>query len=157
MPRPFRRRRVGFSTNFFNFVPRGIRNFDEVILAVDEAEAIKLIDIEEMEQEKAAKKMQISQPTFSRILKTARKKVSDAIINGKAIKIQGGNIKMVQPRGMGMRRMAGIGGRGRMGGIAAGPGGNCKCPKCGTEAIHEIGIPCNQQKCPKCGALMVRA
>jgi len=157
MPRPFRQRRIGFAGNFFNFVPRGIANFEEIILAVDEAEAIRLIDLEEMEQSKAAKKMKISQPTLSRILKSARNKMADAIINGKSIKIQGGVYKMVQPRGMGMRRMARAGGRGRMGGpVAGGPGGMCRCPKCGTEVQHQIGVPCAQQKCPKCGSPMTR-
>ena len=67
-------RRVGFCRNFFNFVPQGVKNFDEIILTIDEAEAIKLIDFENMEQAKAAKKMKVSQPTLSRILKSARKK-----------------------------------------------------------------------------------
>ena len=111
---------------------------------------------ENAEQNRAGKKMKISQPTLSRLLKSAREKVADALINAKAIKIQGGDFKMVQPRGMGMRRMAGTGGRGRMGGFAAGPGGICKCPKCGAETPHQIGVSCYQMKCPKCGAKMTR-
>ena len=128
MPRPRRLRRIA-SSNFFNFVPRGMRKFDESTLTVDEAESIRLIDFEDMEQEKAAKKMNVSQPTFSRILKSARKKVADAIINGKAIIVQGGKYKVVGRRG-----------RGRMGGVAAGPGGYCICPKCNTKAPHQAGV-----------------
>jgi len=56
-------------------------------------------------------------------------------------------------RGMGMGRGQG---RGRMGGYAAGPGGNCVCPSCGKTASHRVGVPCNQIKCPNCGAAMTR-
>lgn len=48
-------------------------------------------------------------------------------------------------------------GRGRMGGLAAGPGGMCKCPNCGYETTHARGQPCNQMKCPECGNIMTRA
>jgi len=48
------------------------------------------------------------------------------------------------------------GGRGRMGGIGAGPGGNCVCISCGEKVPHQRGTPCNQMKCPKCGAIMTR-
>jgi len=58
-----------------------------------------LIDNENLEQTKVAKKMKISQSTLSRLLKTGRKKLANALVNGKAIKIEGGDFKMVQPRG----------------------------------------------------------
>jgi hypothetical protein len=59
-------------------------------------------------------------------------------------------------RGRGARN--GGSGRGRMDGTraGAGPGGECICPKCGTVAAHEVGIPCYHKNCPKCGAKMVR-
>ncbi|MCD4650329.1 MAG: hypothetical protein K8S56_00860 [Candidatus Cloacimonetes bacterium] len=48
-------------------------------------------------------------------------------------------------------------GRGRMGGpFAAGPGGNCVCPKCGAAAAHVVGQPCNAISCPNCGTKMTR-
>ena len=53
-----------------------------------EFEAIRLVDLNEVPQDKAAQEMQVSQPTLSRILKTGRKKIADAIVNGKAIKIK---------------------------------------------------------------------
>ena len=90
MPRPRIRRRIRGSPNSSYFKPAGIRmiNLEETILTMPEFEAIRLIDFLETPQEKAAKQMQISQPTLSRILKSGRKKIADAIINGKAIKIE---------------------------------------------------------------------
>jgi len=48
------------------------------------------------------------------------------------------------------------GGKGRMGGVAAGPQGNCVCPKCGATLAHNRAVPCTEQKCPKCNSNMVR-
>jgi predicted DNA-binding protein (UPF0251 family) len=62
-----------------------------VNLAVDEFEAIRLKDLEGFEQEIASEKMGISQPTFHRVLESGRKKVADALVKGKAIKIEGGD------------------------------------------------------------------
>ncbi len=89
MPRPCRRRRVRGRPNSSYFKPAGKRviELEETILTMPEFEAIRLIDLKEIPQEEAAKKMEISQPTLSRILKSGRKKLADAIINGKAIKI----------------------------------------------------------------------
>lgn len=89
MPRPCRRRRVRGRPNSLYFKPAGIKmkELDETVLTLPEFEAIRLIDFEGIEQSEAGKKMEISQPTFSRILKSARRKISDAIVKGKAIKI----------------------------------------------------------------------
>jgi predicted DNA-binding protein (UPF0251 family) len=70
-----------------------MRELEEVILSVEEFEAVRLKDLEGLEQEQCAKKMNISQPTFHRLVLSARKKIADAIVNGKAIKIEGGNFK----------------------------------------------------------------
>lgn len=180
MPRPRLRRRVWFQPNITYFKPAGIRmvNLEESILTVDEFEAVRLKDFLGLEQEQAAKKMNISQPTFHRLLLEARKKIADALTNGKAIRIEGGNFKMVQQptqpgigRGMGNGRGSGAGrgmgqgagmgrgqgrGRGRMGGFAAGPEGICKCPNCSYEEQKQRGVPCVDKKCPKCGTMMVR-
>jgi len=166
MPRPRRIRRIFFEPDATYFKPAGIplRDVEDSILTKDELEAVRLIDYENIEQGKASKKMKISQPTLSRLLTSARKKIADALINSKAIKIQGGVYKMVQPRGRGLGIGRGFGrgagqgaGRGRMGGpVSAGPEGQCVCPKCGEKATHQIGIPCYKQKCPKCGSSMTR-
>jgi predicted DNA-binding protein (UPF0251 family) len=151
MPRPKRFRSVRFQPNTTYFKPSGIpvRELEESVLTVDEFEAVRLKDLEGLQQEAAAKKMNVSQPTFFRLLDSARKKLADAIVNGKAIKIEGGVYKMVGIRGHG--------GRGRMRGpLAAGPGGTCVCPKCKNRIPHKVGIPCYQVKCPKCGSSMIR-
>jgi hypothetical protein len=68
---------------------------------------------------------------------------------------------MGRNRGEGRGQGAGRGGgrgQGRMGGPkAAGPGGNCVCPKCGHEVPHVVGQPCYEEKCPQCGTQMTRA
>lgn len=165
MPRPKIRRRISSMPDVTYFKPAGVRmsDLDEVILTIDEYEVVKLIDLEGIEQGRAGKQMKISQPTLSRLLKSARKKLSEAIIKGKSIRIQGGNYKMIQPRGRGLGpgRGRGLGrgagaGMGRMGGVGAGPGGVCKCPKCGYQEAQVRSQPCMNKKCPKCGALMTR-
>lgn len=90
MVRPRIPRIIDFEPGTTYFKPAGIplRVLEEVVLSFEEAEALRLKDVEGYAQTKAAKKMHISQPTFFRILSTARKKVADAIINGKAIKLQ---------------------------------------------------------------------
>jgi len=88
------------------FKPAGIpfRFLSEVRLSVEEAEALRLKELENLEQVEAAVRMGISRPTFQRVLSAARKKVADAILNGKAIRIEGGSfqltgISLTCPRG----------------------------------------------------------
>ncbi|MEO1959088.1 MAG: DUF134 domain-containing protein [Nautiliaceae bacterium] len=89
MPRRVRRRIRG---NFERvcFKPCGIPNhsLDRVFLDEDELEAIRLMDYEGLYQEDVAKEMGVSRPTISRILKNARAKIADAILNGKSIEIK---------------------------------------------------------------------
>ena len=93
MPRPRKRRMVGREPGVSYFKPQGVplTGLDEVTLTVEEYEALRLSDREGLSQEDAALKMGISQPTFYRLIKSARSKVSQAIIDGKAIRITGGN------------------------------------------------------------------
>ncbi len=97
MPRPRLCRRVRGEPEVSFFKPSGVRKaeLDEVIVTVDEYEAVRLKDLEEIDQGKAAKKMGVSQPTFHRLVVSARKKIADAIVNGKSIKIEGGNVDIV--------------------------------------------------------------
>lgn len=182
MPRPRRFRRVRFGPNVDYFKPRGIPVSDLGIvdLKVEELEAVRLHDYEDKDQIEAAKIMNVSQPTFHRILEEARKKIAQALVQGKAIKIHGGTFKMpggdmtgplgqgpMTGRGMGRAagrasgRAAGMG-AGRGMGMGAGRGrgfggpATCKCPKCGKEVPHIRGQPCVKQKCPECGSMMIR-
>ncbi|MFC1612329.1 DUF134 domain-containing protein [Patescibacteria group bacterium] len=90
MPRPRKCRRIRFDPKCIYFKPRGIpmNSLEEIILTMDEAEAIRLKDKEGLEQIKCAKKMNISQSTFQRLLTSARQKIALAIIDGMAIKIE---------------------------------------------------------------------
>ncbi len=90
MPRPKKARRMRFNPNVFYFKPRGVplRTLEEVVLAPDELEALKLHDVDGLEQLDAAKRMKISQPTFARIIDAAYKKIAQALIKGKAIRLE---------------------------------------------------------------------
>ncbi len=96
MPRPQKCRRIFFLPGVTYFKPAGIplRILEETQLLVEEIEAIRLKDSEHLEQKECAEKMAVSRPTFQRILATARKKIADSIVNGKALKIEGGNYKL---------------------------------------------------------------
>jgi len=67
-----------------------LSTLEEVDLSIDELEALRLCDLKDLEQKEAAKKMKISQSTLQRTLTLARKKVTEALIRGKAIKIRKG-------------------------------------------------------------------
>ena len=89
MVRPIKPRRVQFDPKAVYFKPRALplSTLEEVELNLDEMEALRLCELEELDQIEAAKEMQISQSTLQRLLSSAHKKIADALINGKAIKI----------------------------------------------------------------------
>ena len=97
MVRPKKNRYVKFDPDVSYFKPRGIpmQNLEEVCLTIDEGEAIRLADLLGMSHEEAGRHMGVSRATFGRIVQRARKTVADALINGKAINIEGGNYKIV--------------------------------------------------------------
>jgi len=90
MVRPFKRRFIRFNPNVVYFKPRAVplSLLEEVDLNRDELEALRLCDYKNLEQTEAAEKMKISQSTLQRILTSARQKVAEALIEGKAIKIR---------------------------------------------------------------------
>jgi len=89
MVRPRLCRRIRFNPNITYFKPQGVpmRYLEIIELTTEEVEALRLRNIKDLEQEEAAKKMNTSQSTFQRILSSAYKKITEALIEGKAIKI----------------------------------------------------------------------
>ena len=165
MVKPRKIKIVNFKPDVTYFKPKAVplSQLEEIELTIDELETMRLANLEKLSQADAAFKMKIHQSTFQRTLTRAKEKVTDALVNGKAIKIQGGDYTMpggdrTGPPETGFGRGRGTGrGLGRMQGpLAAGPLGNCKCPKCGFEQTHVRGQPCNLTKCPKCSSLMAR-
>jgi len=100
MSRPVKLRCVAQLPGAGFFRPVGIpaNVLQGVCLSVEEVESIRLKDLEGLEQEECAQRMHISRPTFHRILESARGKLADALINGKAIQIEGGNFSLPQSR-----------------------------------------------------------
>lgn len=96
MARPTKWRKIENIPAVPCFVPsdKDIPELDKNILKLEELEAIRLKDLEGLEQEECAAKMEVSRPTFQRILSSAREKVADSLINGKSILIEGGNFTL---------------------------------------------------------------
>ena len=90
MVRPLKPRKVLLYPPVIYFKPRAVplSILKEVELTLDELEALRFCDLENLEQERAAEKMKISQSTLQRILSSARKKIAEALIEGKAINIR---------------------------------------------------------------------
>jgi len=100
MARPFKCRRIGQGPEIDYFKPVGMQAHDlEVVaLTVDEFEALRLADLNGLYQEDAAKEMEVSRQTFGNILNLAHSKVADALVNAKAIRIEGGYFEMARHR-----------------------------------------------------------
>jgi predicted DNA-binding protein (UPF0251 family) len=100
MARPEKLRCVAQLPNVGFFRPVGIsmNALQDVRLSLEEVEAIRLKDLEGLQQEDCAQQMRISRPSVHRILQPARKKLADALVNGKAIQIEGGNFELPQRR-----------------------------------------------------------
>lgn len=132
MPRARKKRCIYVDTNARYFKPRGVPldSLDIIQLTFEELEAIRLKDLLGLEQTEASEKMGVSQPTFHRILKEARTKVSDALVNSKAIEIFGGDYTMANRQ--------------------------FKCLTCDNE--WEISIKSEQDNiiCPKCKGNLVK-
>jgi predicted DNA-binding protein (UPF0251 family) len=96
MARPCKCRRIGGPPQADYFKPRGVPLADlpEVNLTMDEFEAVRLADLLGLYQEEAARRMDVSRQTFGNIIESARKKIADAIVNAKALKIEGGVVKI---------------------------------------------------------------
>ncbi len=98
MPRKKNNRLIDLPPVFTEFKPTGVRKkqLESMTLSLDEYEAIRLADFYGLSQEKAAQQMQISRPTFSRVVEAARKKMAEFIIKGRRITIEGGDVHFKQ-------------------------------------------------------------
>lgn len=95
MSRPKCCRQIGAIPDKTRFKPEGTSSScAEVLLNLDEYEAIRLADLEGLYQEQAAIRMNVSRQTFGRIVEAARRKVADVLVNGKSLRIQGGPVSM---------------------------------------------------------------
>jgi predicted DNA-binding protein (UPF0251 family)/predicted Fe-Mo cluster-binding NifX family protein len=118
MPRPRCISNIGFLPQVTYFKPAGVRigDIEEVVLHHDELEAIRLKDLLGIPQEEAALQMNVSQPTFHRLLLSAHEKMAHTVINGKALRIGGGNVsvdeKFIPP--CGWRQICGHGRKGKV-------------------------------------------
>ncbi len=94
MARPKCCRRIDREPACRIFKPAGVPRvvLEEIILSIDEFEAIRLADLEGLYHEQAAARMGVSRQTFGRIIEAAHKKIADVLINGKALKIEGGEV-----------------------------------------------------------------
>ena len=138
--RPVQFRRVGGMPRVTCFKPEGVapHRLKDVVITLDELEAIRLADKLGLYHAEAAGLMKVSRQTFGRILESSHRKVALALVEGHSICIDGGNIQPQDPD--------------------AGPylPGICVCLHCGTEIPHHNGTPCRTLECPDCCRPMVR-
>ena len=149
MPRPKRKRKIFSLPQAEGFKPFGvnINDAEAVELLLEEYEALKLADYHNLTQEEAAKKMNISRPTFTRIYDKARKTIALAFVEGKIIIIKGGDFHIDKElRGTKKNQTR----------YNMGEGGYCICLKCEIRLEHIKGNPCQAEKCPECGEQMFR-
>lgn len=99
MPRPVCPRRIAGRPAATIFKPAGIplRGLPMIVLTLDEFEALRLADLDARYQSEGAASMRVSRATFSRIVESARRKVADALVHGRALRIEGGPVHLVDP------------------------------------------------------------
>lgn len=132
MPRPHRNRTILNRPEVVRFKPAGIpaAKLDEIVLGEDELEAIRLADFEGLYQEEAARRMNVSRPTFGRIIAQARRKMASMIVEGKSLRIEGGPVTIAELRDFQCR------GCGHVWQEPHGTGRPDACPECTEDDIH---------------------
>lgn len=132
MPRPQRCRQIGALPPNAVFKPAGVpaRDLAEITLTVDEFEALRLADYEGLYQEQAAERMGVSRQTFGRIVESARKKVAQALVQGMALRIEGGQVEMAEMRTFECAQC------GHVWETPFGLGRPAGCPNCQSKALH---------------------
>lgn len=132
MPRPHKPKLVSGVPRAFLFKPRGVpvHLLEETVLRMEELEALRLVDVEGLYQEQAASRMGVSRQTLQRMLEEARRKVAEALIQGRALRIEGGSYILEEEEGK--YRC------GRCGGQVSPPrgrrGAGWSCPACDRKA-----------------------
>jgi len=136
MARPKHIRQVHILPPVDYFKPRGIpmRELEEVALAVEEFEALRLADLGGLDQARAAQHMGVSRPTFARVVHAARAKVADALVNGKALRIEGGVFRLSE-------RLFMCFACGNRWSEPFGTGRPNACPKCRAVSIRRVHVP----------------
>jgi len=99
MARPCKKRWVCSEPRCRRFGPSDVVNAEEVILNLDEYECIRLIDYEGLEQEQCAVQMGVARTTVQAIYKSARRKLADSLVNARHLRIEGGDVVMIMPKG----------------------------------------------------------
>ncbi|MDI6826869.1 MAG: DUF134 domain-containing protein [Armatimonadota bacterium] len=134
MPRPRKCRCVRWLPAVERFHPFGQPARGEVILGVEELEALRLADLEGKTHEEAAEAMRVSRQTFGRIIESARAKVAEALVSGKSIIIRGGTYEME-------KREFKCVDCGNVWDVPFCEPRPEKCPKCGSTNFHRVGGP----------------
>lgn len=136
MPRPVKWRRVELIPEYRYFVPEDIPRceLEENVLKIEELEAIRLKDLEGLDQESCAEKMEVSRQTFQRIYNSAKEKVADSLVNGKAIRVKGGNY--TQNICEFVCNDCGYRWKSRVEDIQEPRNGEVKCPQCGSSGFY---------------------
>jgi uncharacterized protein len=134
MARPKCCRRISCKPGRKVFKPVGVplAALQEIVLSMDEFEAIRLADLEGLYQEEAAERMNVSRQTFGRIIETARRKVAQVLTDGIALRIEGGEIEMPEQRMFKCKQCQ------HVWGLAYGSGRPEECPKCQTRSIQRV-------------------
>jgi len=139
MGRPHKERRIEQLPPITYYKPVGVPllTLEEVILTIDEMEALRLADIEQLNQEAAAKRMEISRPTFHRIISMAHQKISAALWQGHTLRVEGGNFRITHRCQTSLRHFT--------------------CQTCGHKWAlpHGTGQRCQDLSCPACQASTV--
>jgi predicted DNA-binding protein (UPF0251 family) len=106
MPRPRKQRNISFQPDVVYFKPQGVpmMHLKTICLEIDELEAIRLADLEGMYHNDAAEVMHVSRQTFGNIINSAHRKIAEALISGKAIRIEGHVEIDITERSRGRRR-----------------------------------------------------
>jgi len=126
MTRPKYCRKIGCAPDVTYFKPKGIPAslLEEVLLTLDEFEAIRLADLNGLYQDQAAARMNVSRQTFGRIIDSAHRKIADVLINGKALKIEGGTVEIADIK-------------------------KVRCERC-NRFYEQVSGAKNQIECPRC-------